>query len=165
MAKNNSFDIVSKTDMEEVRNAIHQTMKEVQQRFDFKKSCSDVKLEAENLILVSDDEYKLQSLTAVLEEKMLRRKVSLKAFEYGKIEPASGGTVRQTVNIQQGIPIEKAKEIVKIVKQSKTKVQAAIQGDTVRISGKDIDTLQQIIQLIKEQDLGIDMQFTNYRSN
>ena len=165
MAKNNSFDIVSKTDMEEVRNAVHQTMKEVQQRFDFKKSCSDVKIEAENLVLVSDDEYKLQSLTAVLEEKLLRRKVSLKAFEYGKIEPASGGTVRQTVNIQQGIPIEKAKEIVKIIKQAKTKVQAAIQGDTVRISGKDIDTLQQIIQLIKEQDLGIDMQFTNYRSN
>ena len=104
-------------------------------------------------------------LPPVLEEKLLRRKVSLKAFEYGKIEPASGGTVRQTVNIQQGIPIEKAKEIVKIVKQSKTKVQAAIQGDTVRISGKDIDTLQQIIQLIKEQDLGIDMQFTNSRSN
>ncbi len=165
MAKNNSFDIVSKTDMEEVRNAIHQTMKEVQQRFDFKKSCSDVKIEAESLVLVSDDEYKLQSLTAVLEEKLLRRKVSLKAFEYGKVEPASGGSVRQTVNIQQGIPIEKAKEIVKIIKQAKTKVQAAIQGDTVRISGKDIDTLQQIIQLIKEQDLGIDMQFTNYRSN
>ncbi len=165
MAKSNSFDIVSKTDMEEVRNAVNQTMKEVQQRFDFKKSCSAVKIEADTLVLVSDDEYKLQSLTSVLEEKLLRRKVSLKAFEYGKIEPASGGTVRQTVNIQQGIPIEKAKEIVKIIKQSKTKVQAAIQGDTVRISGKDIDTLQQVIQLVKEQDLGIDMQFTNYRSN
>jgi uncharacterized protein YajQ (UPF0234 family) len=165
MAKSNSFDIVSKTDMEEVRNAVNQTMKEVQQRFDFKKSCSAVKIEADTLVLVSDDEYKLQSLTSVLEEKLLRRKVSLKAFEYGKIEPASGGTVRQTVNIQQGIPTEKAKEIVKIVKQAKLKVQAAIQGDTVRISGKDIDTLQQVIQLIKEQDLGIDMQFTNYRSN
>lgn len=165
MAKSNSFDIVSKTDMEEVRNAVNQTMKEVHQRFDFKKSCSEVKIETDNLVLLSDDEYKLQSLTAVLEEKLLRRKVSLKAFEYGKIESASGGTVRQTVSIQQGIPIEKAKEIVKIIKQSKTKVQAAIQGDTVRISGKDIDTLQQIIQLVKEQDLGIDMQFTNYRSN
>ncbi len=165
MAKSNSFDIVSKTNMEEVRNATHQTMKEVHQRFDFKKSCSDVKIEAENLVLISDDEYKLQSLTAVLEEKLIRRKVSLKAFEYGKVESASGGTVRQEVTIQQGIPIEKAKEIVKIIKKAKIKVQAAIQGDTVRISGRDKDTLQEVIQLVKGEDLGIDMQFTNYRSN
>jgi len=165
MSKSNSFDIVSNTDMNEVRNAVNQAMKEVQQRFDFKKSCSDIRIEADNLVLVSDDEYKLQSLTSVLEDKLIRRKVSLKAFVYGKIEPASGGTVRQSVAIQQGIPTEKAKEIVKIIKKEKLKVQAAIQGDAVRISGKDKDTLQQVIQLMKEQDLGIDMQFNNYRSN
>jgi cyclic-di-GMP-binding protein len=165
MAKSNSFDIVSKTDMEEVSNATNQTMKEVHQRFDFKKSCSDIKIEAEKLILISDDEYKLQALTAVLEEKLIRRKVSLKAFEYGKAEAAGGNTVRQEVSIQQGIPMEKAKEIVKIIKKAKIKVQAAIQGDTVRVSGKDRDTLQEVIQLIKAEDMGIDMQFTNYRSN
>lgn len=165
MAKSNSFDIVSKTDMEEVSNATNQTMKEVHQRFDFKKSCSDIKIEAEKLILISDDEYKLQALTAVLEEKLIRRKVSLKAFEYGKVESAGGNTVRQEVSIQQGIPMEKAKEIVKIIKKAKIKVQAAIQGDTVRVSGKDRDTLQEVIQLIKAEDMGIDMQFTNYRSN
>jgi len=165
MAKSNSFAIVSKTDMEEVRNAVNQAMKEVKQRFDFKKSCSEVKIEGETLVLVSDDDYKLQSLTEILEEKLLRRKVSLKAFDYGKIEPASGGSVRQVVSIQQGIPTEKAKEIVKLIKKEKIKVQAAIQGDTVRISGKDKDILQEVIQLLKAQDLGIDTQFTNYRSN
>ena len=165
MAKSSSFDIVSKIDMNEVLNAVNQTMKEVKQRFDFKKSCSEVKIENENLVLISDDDFKLQSLTAILEEKLIRRKVSLKAFDYGKIEPASGGSVRQDVNIQQGIPSEKAKEIVKIIKKEKIKVQAAIQGDTVRISGKNKDTLQEVIQLMKGQDLGIDMQFTNYRSN
>lgn len=165
MAKSSSFDIVSKTDMNEVLNAVNQTMKEVKQRFDFKKSCSEVKIENENLVLISDDDFKLQSLTAILEEKLIRRKVSLKAFDYGKVEPASGGSVRQDVNIQQGIPSDKAKEIVKIIKKEKIKVQAAIQGDTVRISGKNKDTLQEVIQLMKGQDLGIDMQFTNYRSN
>ena len=165
MAKSNSFDIVSRTDMNEVGNAVNMTMKEIRQRFDFKKSCSEVKIEGENLVLVSDDDYKLQSLTSVLEDKLLRRKISLKAFQYGKAEPSSGGTVRQEVSIQQGIPTEKAKEIVKLIKKEKLKVQASIQGDTVRVSGKDRDTLQQVIQLIKAQDLGIDMQFTNYRSN
>jgi len=165
MAKSNSFDIVSRTDMNEVGNAVNMTMKEIRQRFDFKKSCSEVKIERENLVLVSDDDYKLQSLTSVLEDKLLRRKISLKAFQYGKVEPASGGTVRQEVSIQQGIPTEKAKEIVKRIKKEKLKVQASIQGDSVRVSGKDRDTLQQVIQLIKAEDLGIDMQFTNYRSN
>lgn len=165
MAKGSSFDIVSKTDMNEVRNAVNQSMKEVQQRFDFKGSCSDIRIEDEKLVLISDDEYKLQSLTAILEEKLIRRKVSLKALAYGKVESASGGSVRQIVDIQQGIPTEKAKEIVKLIKKEKLKVQAAIQGDTVRVSGKDKDTLQGVIQLIKAQDMGIDIQFTNYRSN
>jgi len=165
MAKSNSFDIVSRTDMNEVGNAVNMTMKEIRQRFDFKKSCSEVKIEGENLVLVSDDDYKLQSLTSVLEDKLIRRKISLKAFQDGKVEPDSEGTVRKEVNIQQGIPTEKAKEIVKLIKKEKLKVQASIQGDYVRVSGKDRDTLQQVIQLIKAQDLGIDMQFTNYRSN
>lgn len=164
MAKSNSFDIVSKTDMEEVRNAVNQTMKEVAQRFDFKGSCSSVRVEDSALLLHSDDEYKLKSLTDILEQKLVRRKVSLKALNFGRVEDASGGTVRQTVDIQQGIPIEKAREIVKLIKRQKLKVQAAIQGDTVRVSGRDRDTLQGVIQLLRDQEFGIDMQFTNYRS-
>lgn len=165
MAKSNSFDIVSTTDFEEVRNAVHQTMKEVKQRFDFKGSCSDVTLEKDRLVLLSDDEYKLRNLIDVLEQKLTRRGVSLKALSYGAIEGASGGAVRQYVDIQQGIPTEKAKEISKLIRDMKLKVQAAIQGDLVRVSGRDRDTLQSVIAALKEHDFGIDMQFTNYRSN
>ena len=129
MAKSNSFDIASNTDLNEVTNAIHQTMKEVKQRFDFKGSISAVKLEGTSLVLHSDDEYKLRSLTDILEQKLIKRKVSLKALNFGKIEDAAGSTVRQTVAIQQGIPTEKAKEIVKKIKQMKLKVQSAIQGE------------------------------------
>jgi uncharacterized protein YajQ (UPF0234 family) len=165
MAKSNSFDIASNTDLNEVTNAIYQTMKEVKQRFDFKGSCSEVKLEGTDLVLHSDDEYKLRSLTDILQQKLIKRKVSLKALNYGKVEDAAGSTVKQTVAIQQGIPTEKAKEIVKLIKKMKLKVQAAIQGDIVRVSGKDRDTLQKVIQAIKEEDYGIDIQFINYRSN
>ncbi len=165
MAKSNSFDIASNTDLNEVKNAVHQTMKEVKQRFDFKGSCSEVQLEGTDLVLHSDDEYRLRSLTDILEQKLVRRGVSLKALSFGKVEDAAGGTVRQTVSIQQGIPIEKAREIVKKIKQLKLKVQAAIQGEIVRVSGKDRDTLQQVIRTLKEEDFGIDMQFINYRSN
>jgi len=165
MAKSNSFDIASNTDLNEVKNAVHQTMKEVKQRFDFKGSCSEVQLEGTDLVLLSDDEYRLRSLTDILEQKLVRRGVSLKALSFGKVEDAAGGTVRQTVSIQQGIPIEKAREIVKKIKQLKLKVQAAIQGEIVRVSGKDRDTLQQVIRTLKEEDFGIDMQFINYRSN
>ena len=165
MAKSNSFDIASNTDLTEVSNAIYQPMKEVKQRFDFKGSCSEVKLEGTDLVLHSDDEYRLRSLTDILEQKLIKRKVSLKALNFGKVEDAAGSTVRQTVSIQQGIPTEKAKEMVKKIKQMKLKVQSAIQGDIVRVSGKDRDTLQKVIQALKEEDFGIDMNFTNYRSN
>lgn len=165
MAKSNSFDVQSKTDLDEVRNALNQTMKEVRQRFDFKGSCSDVLLDETTLVLQSDDDFKLNSLNDILEQKLIRRGVSLKALSYGKIEPAAGGTVRQRVSIQQGIPTEKAREIVKVIKNTKLKVQAAIQGDLVRVSGKNRDDLQEVIQVLRERDFGIDMQFANYRSN
>lgn len=166
MAKQNSFDIVSRVDMAEVQNAVNQSLKEVHQRFDLKGSGSqiDLNLSENRLDLTSADEYRLQAVNQILEQKLVRRKVSLKALTYGRVEPAAKGTVTQTINVQQGIPTEKAREIVKIIKSAKFKVQAAIHADQVRISGKNRDTLQEIITLLKEQNLGIDMQFTNYRS-
>jgi cyclic-di-GMP-binding protein len=166
MAAENSFDIVSKVDLQEVRNAIDQAAKEVRTRFDLKDSKSEINLEGEDAIqLASVDEYKLQAVTEILRQKLVKRGVSLKALTFGKVEPAAGSSVRQKISLQQGIAGEKAKEIVKIIKDSKKKVQASIQGDTVRVSGKDRDALQEIIALLKGRDLGIDMQFTNYRSN
>jgi len=164
MSKDNSFDISSKTDLNEVRNAIHQTMKEVQQRFDFKGSKSEIQLDGTELVLISDNEYRLRSLVEILEQKLVKRSVSLKALTYGKVQPAAGSTVRQTVSIQQGITTEKAREITKFIRDTKLKAQASIQGDVVRVSSRDRDILQQIIALIKEKDFGIDMQFTNYRT-
>ncbi|MFN6963358.1 MAG: YajQ family cyclic di-GMP-binding protein [Pyrinomonadaceae bacterium] len=165
MAKENSFDIVSKTDYAEVTNAINQTTKEVSQRFDFKGSSAKVELVGKDLILSAEDETKLRNVNDILQSKLVKRGVSLKALDYQKVEPAAGGTVRQTVKIQQGIPGDKAKEVVKAIKDSKLKVQASIQGETVRVSGKDRDTLQEVISLLKAKDFGIDMQFDNYRSN
>ncbi|HEX8892680.1 MAG TPA: YajQ family cyclic di-GMP-binding protein [Terriglobales bacterium] len=162
----NSFDIVSKVDLQEVSNALQQALKEIHTRYDLKDSKSDIHLEGkEALVLSSADEYKLKSVNDVLQTKLVKRGVSLKALTYGAIEPAAASTVRQKVSLQQGIPLEKAREIVKLVKNSKLKVQASIQGDFVRISGKDRDTLQQVIAMIKQSDFGIDMQFTNYRTN
>jgi hypothetical protein len=162
----NSFDIVSKVDLQEVSNAINQALKEVHTRFDLKDSKSDITLEGKDAIILSSaDEYKLKAVTDVLQGKLVKRGVPLKALSYGAVEPAAGSTVRQKVTMQQGIPTEKAREIVKLIKDSKKKVQASIQGDTVRVSGKDRDTLQAIIALLKQRDFGIDMQFTNYRSN
>ena len=165
MAKENSFDIVSKTDYAEVTNAINQTTKEVSQRFDFKGSSATVELQGKDLVLSAEDETKLRNVNDILQSKLVKRGVSLKALDYQKIEPAAGGTVRQTVKVQQGIPTEKAKDIVKTIKDSKLKVQASIQGETVRVSGKDRDTLQEVIALLKGKDFGIDMSFDNYRSN
>lgn len=165
MAKENSFDIVSKVDYAEVTNAINQTTKEVGQRFDFKGSRATVALEDKDLVLSAEDETKLRNMNDVLQSKLVKRNVPLKALTYEKIEPAAGSSVRQRVKIQQGIPGDKAKEIVKFIKDAKLKVQAAIQGDVVRISGKDRDTLQEVIAALKKQDFGIDMQFDNYRSN
>ena len=165
MAQQNSFDIVSQVDRAEITNAINQTTKEVKQRFDFKGSDAAVTLEDKELVLTAEDETRLRNMNDIFQQKLVRRGVPLKALNYGKVEPAAGGTVRQRIEIQQGIPQEKAKEIVKFIKDSKAKVQAAIQGDTVRISGKDRDTLQDVIAKLKAKDFGIDMQFTNYRSN
>ncbi|HZD32310.1 MAG TPA: YajQ family cyclic di-GMP-binding protein [Candidatus Angelobacter sp.] len=162
----NSFDIVSKVDMQEVSNAVQQALKEIHTRYDLKDSKSDIQLDdKEGLSLASADEYKLKAVVDILQGKLVKRGVSLKSMTYGTIEPAASSTVRQKITLQQGIAIEKAREIVKLVKNSKLKVQASIQGDFVRISGKDRDTLQQIIALIKQADFGLDMQFTNYRSN
>jgi uncharacterized protein YajQ (UPF0234 family) len=162
----NSFDIVSKVDLQEVANAIQNALKEVHTRFDLKDAKADIKLEGKDaIILTAVDEYKLKSVNDVFQQKLVKRGVPLKALSYGALETALGATVRQKVSMQQGIPIEKAREIVKTIKDSKKKVQASIQGDTVRVSGKDRDSLQEIIALIKGHDFGIDMQFTNYRTN
>ena len=161
-----SFDIVSKVDLQEVSNAIQQALKEIHTRYDLKDSKSDIQMDGkEALVLTSADDYKLKAVNDVLQGKLVKRSVPLKAFTYGAIEEAAGSTVRQRVTMQQGIPIEKARDIVKLIKNSKKKVQASIQGDVVRVSGKDRDTLQEIIAMLRQNDFGIDMQFTNYRSN
>lgn len=161
----NTFDIVSKIDMQEVSNAVQQALKEIHTRFDLKDSKSNIEMDKDGLTLASSDEYKLKAVTDILQGKLVKRNVPLKGLSYGTIEPAAGSTVRQKVTMQQGIPIEKARDIVKAIKDSKKKVQASIQGDLVRVSGKDRDALQEIIALLRSKDFGIDMQFTNYRSS
>lgn len=158
-----SFDIVSSVDLQEVKNAIAQAMKEIQTRYDLKGSGSDVSLQGEELLLVSADEFKLKAVRDVLETRLVKRNVPIKALTYGTVEQALGGTVRQKVSLQKGIPTEKAREIVKIIKNSKLKVQASIQGEQVRVTGKNRDDLQAVIHALRGTDLGIDMQFTNYR--
>jgi hypothetical protein len=163
----NTFDIVSKIDLAEVNNAVQQAMKEILQRYDLKDSKSDIQLNEKDskLVLSSVDEFKLKAVSDVLEQKLVKRKVPLKGLTFGPVSSAAGSTVRQEVTLQQGIATEKAREIVKAVKDSKKKVQASIQGDFVRIAGKDRDTLQEVMALLRGQDFGIDMQFTNYRSS
>src|SRR5712692_1669964 len=163
----NSFDVVSKIDLAEVANAVQQAMKEVLQRFDLKDSKSNIELNEKDLklILASQDEYKLKAVTDVLSAKLVKRQVPLKGLSYGTVTPAAGSTVRQEITLQQGISTEKAREIVKAIKDSKKKVQASIQGDFVRVSGRDRDTLQNAIKLLRESDFGIDMQFINFRTN
>jgi len=164
MAAENSFDVVSKIDMAEVTNAVTQALKEIGQRFDFKGSKSNITQEKDALVIVSDDEYKLKSVIDILQGKLVKRGVPVKNLNYGKMEAALAGTVRQKITLQQGIPIEKAKEIVKAIKDSKIKVQASIQADQVRVSGKDRDNLQTVIQLLKGKDFGVELQFDNYRN-
>ncbi|MGE0454305.1 MAG: YajQ family cyclic di-GMP-binding protein [Vicinamibacteria bacterium] len=159
----NSFDVVSSVDLQEVKNAIAQATKELITRYDLKGTNSEVVLQGEEVVLSSSDEFKLKAVKDILETRLVKRNVPLKALSYEKIEQALGGTVRQRVTLQKGIPTEKAREIVKLVKGSKVKVQVAIQGDQLRVSGKNRDDLQAVIRLLKETDLGIDMQFTNYR--
>ena len=163
MSQDFSFDIVSKVDFQEVANAVQVTLKEIRNRFDFKHSRADIIQEKDKLILISDDDYKLRSLKEVLEQKMVRRQIPLKAVSYQKIEQGANKTVKQEVLFQVGIPIEKAREIVKLIKQNKFKAQAAIQGDQVRVSSPKKDTLQEVIAFLRSQDLGISMQFANYR--
>jgi len=158
-----SFDIVSSVNLQEVKNAIAQATKEIQTRFDLKGSGSSVELQGEEIALASADEFKLKAVRTVLEERLVKRGVPLKALSFGSLDQALGGTVRQRITLQKGIPSEKAREIVKLIKGSKLKVQAAIQGDQLRVSGKDKDALQGVIRLLKGTELGIDMQFTNYR--
>jgi cyclic-di-GMP-binding protein len=164
-AGENSFDIVSDVDLMEVSNAVQQALKEIRQRFDFKGSVSDIKLEKETLTLDSDDESRLKAVIDILTTKLVKRGVSLKALDYGSIQPATKGSVRQVVTVRKGIPSEKAKEIVKFIKGSGIRVQAQIQEDQVRVVGKKRDDLQAVIQAVKGQDFGLDLQFTNYRSN
>jgi len=158
-----SFDIVSSVDLQEVKNAIAQATKEIQTRYDLKNSHSSVELAGEEILLASADEFKLKAIREVLEGRLVKRNVPLKALTFETIEQALGGTVRQKVTLQKGIPTEKAREIVKVIKGTKLKVQAAIQGDQLRVSGKNKDDLQAVMQVLKSTDLGIDMQFTNRR--
>ena len=164
MAAENSFDIVCKVDMQEVTNALDQARREIDTRYDLKGTKNEVKLEESDITLNSPDEMKLKAVVDILQSKLHRRGVPLKALDYGTVEPAAGGTLRQKIAIQQGIPIEKAREIVRLIKDSKVRVQAAIQEAQVRVSGKNRDDLQKIIALVKERDFGIALQFTNYRN-
>ena len=164
MATENSFDIACNLDMQEVSNAVNQTLKEIQQRYDLKGSKCDVLLEKTEITLTVPDDMKLRAVTDILQSKLHRRGVPLKALSYGKAEPAAGGALRQKIALQQGIAIDKAREIVKLIKETKLRVQAQIQEDQVRVSGKSRDDLQSIIAVLKEKDLGIALQFVNYRS-
>mgnify|MGYP002516786465 CR=1 FL=1 len=163
MAKDSSFDIVSETDMQEVNNAISQAMKEIGQRFDFRNSKSDITLEGNDLKVISDDEFKLENVLDIFRSKAIKRNVSVKCFDYGKVEPAAKGTVRQMIKIKSGISKENAKKIINLIKESKLKVQAQIQDDQVRVSGKNKEDLQKVIAKLRQADLEIDLQFINFR--
>jgi uncharacterized protein YajQ (UPF0234 family) len=158
-----SFDIVSTVDMQEVDNAVNQTIKEIAQRYDFKKTKSEVTLEKDSIKVLADDDFKLKAIIDILQSKFVKRSISVKALQYGKAEPASGGMVRQTITIQQGISKEKGKEIIALIKETKLKVQGQIQEDQVRVTGKSIDELQETIKLLKNKDLGVELQFVNFR--
>ncbi len=163
MAKESSFDVVSRADINEVRNAVNMAQKEITTRYDFKKSVSSITLEGEALVLVSDDDGKLKQVVEVLEEKLVRRKVPLKALQYGKVEEALGGTVRQRVPIAQGIPDDKIKAMNKLLRQRFKKVKSQIQGDTLRVFSASKDELQAAMAALREEDWGVPVQFVNYR--
>jgi uncharacterized protein YajQ (UPF0234 family) len=163
MSSENSFDICSKMDMQELNNAINQAEKEIQTRFDFKNSKSSIKLEKEELVLISDDEFKLQNVLDILQSKMSKRGISLKNVEYGKVEPAASNTVKQKITLKQGIDQEQAKKINVLIRDSKLKVSSQIQGDQIRVTSKSRDDLQKVMQLIKQADLPLELQFNNLR--
>lgn len=158
-----SFDIVSKVDMQEVDNAVNQTIKEITQRYDFKGSKSEITQEKDTVKLLSEDDFRLKAIVDILQSKFIKRGISVKALQYGKVENASGGMVRQVITIQQGISKEKGKEINNVIKETKLKVQSQIQDDQLRVTGKNIDDLQEVIQLLKGKDLGVELQFVNFR--
>ena len=164
MAKDCSFDVVSEVDMQEVDNAVNQAKKEIGTRYDFRGSKSEINLEGDTIKIIGDDEYKLNAIIDVLKGKMVKRNVAIKNLDYGKVEPAAGATVRQVITIKKGITKENAKEVVKAIKNMKLKVQAFIQEDQVRVSGKDKDDLQAVIQMLKQLDVPIELQFVNFRS-
>ncbi|MBD2870669.1 YajQ family cyclic di-GMP-binding protein [Paenibacillus arenilitoris] len=164
MASENAFDIVSKVDMQELANAIKQAEREIETRFDFKGSKSSIALEKDDLVVASDDDYKLKSVIDILLSKMVKRGVPIKNLDYGKVEGASGGTVRQRIRLKQGIEQDVAKKINILIRDSKLKVKSQIQGDQIRVTGKSLDDLQAVIKLLREADLPVDLQFTNYRS-
>src|SRR5439155_6863545 len=164
MAAENSFDIACKVEMQEVTNALDQARREIQTRYDLKGTKNEIALEETDIVVTAADEMKLRAVVDILQSKLHRRGVPLKALSYGTVDDAAGGTKRQRIALQQGIPIEKAREIVRKIKDTKLKVQAAIQEDQVRVTGKNRDDLQKVIGLLKERDLGIAVQFTNYRS-
>ena len=163
MAADNSFDIVCKVDMQEVTNAVDQTRREVDTRYDLKGSKNEIKQEKTELVITSADEMKMKAVVDILQSKLHKRGVPLKALTYGEVEAAAGSTFRQKIGLQQGIPIDKAKEIVRLIKDAKIKVQASIQEDQVRVTGKSKDDLQRVMAMLREKDLGIALQFTNYR--
>ncbi|VTR58234.1 putative nucleotide-binding protein [Actinobacillus pleuropneumoniae] len=163
MASESSFDIVSKMDMQELTNAVNQAEREIENRFDFKGSKSSLKLDKDALVIASDDEYKLNAVIDILQTKMVKRGLSLRNVEYGKIEPASMGTVRQRLTLKQGIDQENSKKINILIRDSKLKVKSQIQGDQIRVTGKSKDDLQQIMQLLRKADLSLDLQFTNFK--
>ncbi|MFC0215675.1 YajQ family cyclic di-GMP-binding protein [Paenibacillus chartarius] len=163
MSSESSFDIVSKLDMQEMTNAINQALKEIETRFDFKGSKSDITLEKDQVVLLSDDDFKLQNVRDILIAKMAKRGISLKNLEYGKVEPASMGTVRQRVTLKQGIDQDNAKKINVLIRDSKLKVKSQIQGDQIRVTGKSKDDLQAVIQLLRKADLPLELQFMNFR--
>ncbi|MGO8684750.1 MAG: YajQ family cyclic di-GMP-binding protein [Thermoleophilia bacterium] len=163
MAKESSFDVVSEVDLNEVRNAVNLAQKEIATRYDFKKSISKITLEEDGIVLMSDNEGKLKSVVDILEEKLVRRKVSLKALQYGKVEASLGGTVRQRAELAAGISDEKAKAMNKLIRQQFKKVKVSIQGDSLRVFSSSKDDLQAVMELLREQDFGLPLQFTNYR--
>ncbi|UQZ37294.1 YajQ family cyclic di-GMP-binding protein [Paenibacillus sp. PK3_47] len=163
MSSESSFDIVSKMDMQELTNAVHQTEREIDNRFDFKNSKSSLKLEKDALIIASEDEFKLNAVIDILQSKMVKRGITLKNLDFGKVEPASLGTVRQRLGLKQGIDQENAKKINVLIRDSKLKVKSQIQGDQIRVTGKSRDDLQQIIQILRKADLPLDLQFNNFK--
>lgn len=163
MAKDSSFDVVSEVNMQEVVNAVNQTKKEITQRYDFKGSKTTVDLEGDTIKIVTEDDFRLNNVADILKTRLITRRVAIRNLQYGKVEDAAGGMVRQIITIRQGLSAETAKAIVKDIKTAKLKVQASIQGDSVRVSGKNKDDLQQVISLLRENDYDIELQFTNYR--